>query len=191
MHLRGPMNISQLAVYQVPVEAAKLRKRSHVPFYNRRRALQQDLRFPNTSSSRTADVRRWATATDCSPVSTITSSVTLTDCGTEPRRYSTAAPNTTYVGPPSQCTPGTNSSALDCLWQQPPTVTSKLERHPKSPLELALAPSQHTTDDTTRLHKRAADWDRVAYYTSTAPAQATGFSFLANLGDPGQSGTFD
>lgn len=36
-----------------------------------------------------------------------------------------------------------------------------------------------------------ADWNRVAYYTSTAPAQATGFSFLANLGDPKKSGTFD
>jgi hypothetical protein len=188
MHLRGPMNISQLAVYQLPVEAARLRRRSHVPFYNRRRALQQELRFPNTSSPRTADVRRWATATGCSPVSTVTSTVALTDCGAEPRRYSTAAPNITYVGPPSPCTTGTNASALDYPWQQPPTVTPRLERYPKLPLELALARSPH---DTTRFHKRAADWDRVAYYTSTAPAQATGFSFLANLGDPSQSGTFD
>jgi hypothetical protein len=31
----------------------------------------------------------------------------------------------------------------------------------------------------------------VAYYTSTAPAQATGLSFLANVGDPQKSGTFD
>ncbi|KAJ4406767.1 target of Sbf [Didymella pomorum] len=31
----------------------------------------------------------------------------------------------------------------------------------------------------------------MAYYTSAAPAEATGFSFLANLGDPRQSGTFD
>lgn len=191
MHLRGPMNISQLAVYQLPVEAAKLRKRRHVPFYNRRRALQQDLRLPNTSSSRTANVRRCATATGCSPMSTTTSTATLTDCGTEPKRYSTAAPDTTYVGRPSPFTPGTNSSSLDCLWQQEPTVASKFERPPKSPLEPTLARSPQTTYDTTRLHKRAADWDRVAYYNSTAPAQATGFSFLANLGDPSQSGTFD
>jgi hypothetical protein len=34
-------------------------------------------------------------------------------------------------------------------------------------------------------------WERVAYYTSSAPAAATGFAFLANLGDPQKSGTFD
>ena len=41
--------------------------------------------------------------------------------------------------------------------------------------------------------KRAASstWSRVAYYTSTAPAAASGFAFLANLGDPQKSGTFD
>lgn len=37
----------------------------------------------------------------------------------------------------------------------------------------------------------ASMWNRVAYYTSTAPAAATGFAFLANLGDPRMSGTFD
>jgi len=37
----------------------------------------------------------------------------------------------------------------------------------------------------------AGVWDRVAYYTSTSPATATGFAFLANLGDPQKSGTFD
>jgi hypothetical protein len=42
------------------------------------------------------------------------------------------------------------------------------------------------------VHKAAAaTWDRVAYYTSAAPAAATGFAFLANLGDPQKSGTFD
>jgi hypothetical protein len=40
MHLRGPMNVSQLAVYQVPSEALKMQKRATVPFYNRRRALK-------------------------------------------------------------------------------------------------------------------------------------------------------
>lgn len=34
-------------------------------------------------------------------------------------------------------------------------------------------------------------WNRVAYYTSSSPAEATGFAFLANLGDPQKSGTFD
>jgi hypothetical protein len=40
MHLRGPMNVSQLAVYQIPGEALKMRKRASVPFYNRRRSLE-------------------------------------------------------------------------------------------------------------------------------------------------------
>ncbi|KAF2636177.1 hypothetical protein P280DRAFT_410219 [Massarina eburnea CBS 473.64] len=37
----------------------------------------------------------------------------------------------------------------------------------------------------------AGTWSRVAYYTSAQPAAATGFAFLANLGDPQKSGTFD
>ncbi|KAL5379813.1 hypothetical protein DPSP01_008283 [Paraphaeosphaeria sporulosa] len=37
----------------------------------------------------------------------------------------------------------------------------------------------------------ASTWSRVAYYTSAAPAAASGFAFLANLGDPQRSGTFD
>ncbi|KAF1959296.1 hypothetical protein CC80DRAFT_490251 [Byssothecium circinans] len=42
------------------------------------------------------------------------------------------------------------------------------------------------------VNKAAASiWSRVASYTSTAPAAATGFAFLANLGDPQKSGTFD
>jgi hypothetical protein len=50
MHLRGPMNVSQLAVYQIPSEALKLRKRASVPFYNRRRSLEH-----RTTSSDDAD----------------------------------------------------------------------------------------------------------------------------------------
>ncbi|KAH7123639.1 putative TOS1-like glycosyl hydrolase-domain-containing protein [Dendryphion nanum] len=38
---------------------------------------------------------------------------------------------------------------------------------------------------------QAAGWNRIAYYTSSAPAQATGIAFLANLGDERKSGTFD
>jgi hypothetical protein len=37
----------------------------------------------------------------------------------------------------------------------------------------------------------ASTWSRVAFYTSAAPATASGFAFLANLGDPQKSGTFD
>ncbi|KAF3001256.1 target of Sbf [Curvularia kusanoi] len=82
---------------------------------------------------------------------------------------------------------GTNST----ICQQPPTVTSKLERHPVPSLEATSAQSRGSSHDRANIDKRAADWDRIAYYTSATPAQATGFSFLANLGDPSQSGTFD
>ncbi|KAL5116933.1 target of Sbf [Pleosporales sp. CAS-2024a] len=43
----------------------------------------------------------------------------------------------------------------------------------------------------TGVRRAAGDWKQVAYYTSTSPAQATGLTFLANLGDPRVSGTFD
>jgi len=39
--------------------------------------------------------------------------------------------------------------------------------------------------------KAGGDWQRVAYYTSSAPASASGFAFMANLGAEGCSGTFD
>ncbi|KAI1515578.1 TOS1 [Pyrenophora tritici-repentis] len=41
MHLRGPMNVSQLAVYLLPSEAHFLRKRTTVPFYNHHRAIEK------------------------------------------------------------------------------------------------------------------------------------------------------
>jgi hypothetical protein len=43
------MNVSQLAVYQIPSEALKMRKRASVPFYNRRRSLE----YRTTSSGDT------------------------------------------------------------------------------------------------------------------------------------------
>ena len=201
MHLRGPMNISQLAVYQVPSEALKMRKRNTVPFYNRRQApKQRDLHFDGTGYTQPSDKRTWTTTTNCSFVSTVTSTVTVTDCGAGLSSTSTALPNTTYVGPPLPCEPTPevlpttidtwyasviNTSSSVYTSESPPTVTQNLERHPD-----IIQPLSSTTE-TAKLRKRAAAWDRVAYYTSTAPAQATGISFLANLGDPRQSGTFD
>lgn len=46
-------------------------------------------------------------------------------------------------------------------------------------------------DNKTVGKEEASTWNRVAHYTSAAPAAATGFAFLANLGDPWKSGTFD
>lgn len=211
MHLRGPMNISQLAVYQVPVEAAKLRKRNSIPFSNRRRALQQDgLRSHTQESPQTAGMRRWATASGCSSVTTVTSTITLLECGAKASSTFSRLPNTTYVGPPLPCLPtpyaspmaadtwhgpgGLNSTELNCTCQQPTTDATTaqiIEHHPENALGPSPARSLDPTNDISEMRKRDAAWDRVAYYTSAAPAQATGFSFLANLGDPRQSGTFD
>jgi hypothetical protein len=207
MHLRGPMNISQLAVYQVPNEASKMRKRSTVPFYSRRRALKQ--RNPSYDIPKIAHLlekRTWSTSTICNSASTVTSTVTVRSCTSGSSAISTAPPNTTYVGPPLPClstlgyqsttvhpsqTQVASLSAHNCTCESLPMVTQNLERHPKIASRPTSAQFPSPSVDTAHIHKRAADWDRVAYYTSAAPAEATGFSFLANLGDPRQSGTFD
>jgi hypothetical protein len=206
MHLRGPMNISQLAVYQVPNEASQMKKRSTVPFYNRRRALKHGGNVhDNVNNPQSLHKRTWTTTTSCSSVSTVTSTVTVTSCTSGLSSISTALSNTTYTGPILSClaTPDVTSTAMDisqtpvaslpspnCTCQNPP-VTQDLERHPKIVSRLSPDQSPSLTSDPVKIHKRAPDWDRVAYYTSAAPAEATGFSFLANLGDPRQSGTFD
>ena len=207
MHLRGPMNISQLAVYQMPDEASKMKKRSTVPFYNRRRALKQ--RNPSHVTpkiTRPLDKRTWTTSTICNSASTVTSTVTVTSCMSGSSAVFTALPNTTYISPHLPCLPAPGSQsatvnpsqteatslpAHNCTCQGQPTVTQNLHHHPKIASRPTLAQSLSLNVDTAHIRKRAAGWDRVAYYTSAAPAEATGFSFLANLGDPRQSGTFD
>lgn len=208
MHLRGPMNISQLAVYQIPDEASKMKKRSTVPFYNRRRALQQrDSNYDNLKNTQPLDKRTWTTSTFCNSASTVTSTITVNGRTSGSNAISTALPNTTYICPPLPClpTPGSQSTTVhpsqteiaglpahNCTCEGLPTVTQNLLRHQKigaSKPTPARSPSPGV--DTAHIHKRTADWDRMAYYTSAAPAEATGFSFLANLGDPRQSGTFD
>lgn len=208
MHLRGPMNVSQLAVYQLPSEMHTMQRRNTVPFYNRRRALKQrDIfrgtdvfseRLPSSSThnAEILDKRTYNTTTSCSR-STVTSTVTVTDCTTT----STAdqLQNTTYIGPPLPCfpTPEPSSSSTNispplsnCTSKSPPPVAQGSEQQPQivaTPSPISSAKVSHKRDDV----QAADDWSRVAYYTSTAPAQATGFSFLANLGDPQKSGTFD
>ncbi|KAI8940092.1 hypothetical protein NX059_003809 [Plenodomus lindquistii] len=129
------MNVSQLAVYQLPSEMHTLNKRNTVPFYSRRRALRQrDSPLPNS---------------DLRPVPTWKKSWFPFFRNRE----------TTPAG-----------SQL--------TVTSTVP-----------TPTAHTRAILKR--QTPDDWSRVAYYTSSAAAQATGLSFLANLGDPRKSGTFD
>ncbi|KAF9699574.1 hypothetical protein EKO04_002562 [Ascochyta lentis] len=214
MHLRGPMNVSQLAVYQIPSEAFKMRRRNTVPFYNRRRAMKQ--RDPDTAEiHRFDDVNQalplhkltWSTATNCSSLSTVTSTVFETNCGSSISSSTpTAMINTAYVRPPMPClhtpeiqlsttetsdAPIATLSSTNCTFPSPPTITKDLERHFTAALKSGPTHSSTPIIDKAEVRKRAAAWDRIAYYTSAAPAQATGFSFLANLGDPQKSGTFD
>lgn len=208
------MNVSQLAVYQVPSEVSKMRKRNTVPFYDRRRALKQidsDTaeidHLDDTNNASVLDRRMRKTNSNCSSQSTVTTSVFLTDCGrTTLSSASTAFPNSTNVGSPLPCLPtsdvqstsleasGTPNDSLlssSCTCGSPTITTKAIERHPEATLKPTSMRTSISDDEKSGARKRAAAWDRVAYYTSAAPAQATGFSFLANLGDPEESGTFD
>ena len=181
-----------------------MRKRSTVPFYNRRRALKQrDLGSNDTDHGLLHNKPTWTTTTNCSSVSTATTMVTVTDCAHSLNSTSTTLSTTTYIGPPLPCpptptastealhVPATDFSSPNCTCPDRPTLTIDLERQRKLALRSTTAQSAISTIDTSEIRKRAAAWERVAYYTSAAPAQATGLSFLANLGDPRKSGTFD
>src|SRR5690242_17312146 len=136
MHLRGPMNVSQLAVYQVPSEALKMWKRSVVPFYNRRRSHERvECHVKDTDLAQPLGKRTWKTTTGCELthddndpdlhvahglLSTVNTTVTVTECRTVPSIPTSILPNTTYVGPPSPClpTPDVLSTPTD-IWYAP------------------------------------------------------------------------
>ncbi|CAN9132778.1 unnamed protein product [Alternaria alternata] len=187
------MNVSQLAVYQLPDEVHTMQKRTTVPFYNRRRALEQ--RETPVISDTTA------TPTQSSSPSWFNRLNKWT--------YSTTA------GPPLSCMTtfaaasiaDPASSASDCTCGKDP-VDDPIFQRPNGQVYVSptsvLTPASFSTQDTSPVFQRpngqpydiptplpssmvkrqAADWSRIAYYTSTAPAQATGLSFMANLGDP-------
>jgi hypothetical protein len=182
MHLRGPMNVSQLAVYQLPSDMHALQKRNTVPFYNRRRALHRG-ETQVTSQSLLVDRRIFNTTTSCSPL-TITATVTVTDCESH-QPINTAVPvhDTTCIGPPVSCLlPPEVFGSDGGILASPRSFITTTPR----PAKRAITPPERGIG-----RRAGADWNRVAYYTSAAPAEATGLSFLANLGDPRQSGTFD
>jgi hypothetical protein len=215
MHLRGPMNISQLAVYQLPDEAHTMKKRTTVPFYNRRRALAQPEASISTNNaikaapSMTAGWlpffkrRTYNTTTSSLPTATkstviVTSTVSTVTVATVCPSSSVAqpAPNTTYIGPPLPCLstsaapPATNPipPVSNCTYkQQSPKPVAKLLNG--RPIYVYTPPPK--TNNPPPSKRQAPDWSRVAYYTSAAPAQATGLTFMANMGDPQKSGTFD
>ncbi|KAI4631861.1 uncharacterized protein J4E87_002568 [Alternaria ethzedia] len=355
MHLRGPMNVSQLAVYQLPGDARAMGKRTTVPFYNRRRSLEQPetpvattMLTQSTSSGRPNLFNRDACTTSSSCVSTTVTKTVTVKAPCSPTGTAQSGPNTTYIGPPLPCLPTSGAQSIsgstlpdpNCtcveneepepIFQRPngqvyvsPTPTLKhapetsstqdtlpVSQHPDgqpfevprpsssspqdtlpvsqrpdgqlfdSPLPspsstqdilpvsqlpdgqpiqfpspspssmqgiltvsqrpdgqpIVPSPSPSSPQETLPVSQRpdgqpfdipspspsppqdplpvsqrpdgqpfdipspspspiskrqGSDWKRIAYYTSTSPAQATGLSFMANLGDPQKSGTFD
>ncbi|KAL6711931.1 target of Sbf [Coniothyrium glycines] len=181
MHLRGPMNISQLAVYQLPSEIHASRRRSVVPFYNRRRARA---RYIKSYTEASANSSLLATQTwfprfhprASSTVSSLLTSSAAADAGAPCPANLDDRPewNTTYDGPP-----------LPCI-----SLPTSMATYSDKPLSTTPSHLNDPMKENT-LVKRAADWTRVAHYTSAAPSQATGLTFMANLGDPRKSGTFD
>ena len=134
MHLRGPMNVSQLAVYQLPDEVHTMQKRTTVPFYNPRRALEQretpmisdTTAIPTQSSSPSwfNRLNKWtySTTTGCTPA-TVTSTVTV-KAACSSISIPQAAPNTTYIGPPLSCM--TTSAAASIADPAPSASTLSL-----------------------------------------------------------------
>lgn len=210
MHLRGPMNISQLAIYQLPSDFHTLSKRMPVPFYNGRQAFDEsahDLTPDNSlegNQGSTLGKRTFDTMARCG-LRTITRTVTVTECtSTFGARTGTPIHNTTYVGPALPCmpTPALSSPGSDCPCKSATTPTRNpmqgqlpSRRFPnQSHVPSSPFPTEYRkiANNSSKLDRRdATNWSRVAYYTSAAPAQATGLSFLANRGDPQKSGTFD
>ncbi|KAH9879146.1 hypothetical protein J1614_002583 [Plenodomus biglobosus] len=188
-----------------------LNRRNTVPFYNVRRGLTERDVLHSTSAikrpSQTSKahwfpmLKRRCETSSCSQ-HTVTSTVTVTDCTASATTDSTN--DITYIGPPLTCL---NTSAplplsaklsppnSDCGRNSAPSVTDSDGWRPTLSPILASAPLAQIDAalqrDEIHIADTPPDWSRVAYYTSTAAAQATGLSFLANLGDPHKSGTFD
>ncbi|CAN9340353.1 unnamed protein product [Alternaria sp. RS040] len=183
------MNVSQLAVYQLPDEVHTMQKRTTVPFYNRRRALEQretpvisDTTATPTQSSSPGWLNRLNKWTYSPPLSCMTASA--------------AASIADPASSASNCTCG-NDRVDDPIFQRP---NGQVYVSPTSVLKPTSSSTQNTSPvfqrpngqpydipaplPSSMVKRQVADWSRVAYYTSTAPAQATGLSFMANLGDP-------
>lgn len=201
MHLRGPMNVSQLAVYQLPDEMRSMQRRNVVPFYNRRlarrdHALGAQMPIESEHPSATMEKPMPVTSTACNS-RTAPTTVTMKGCRSDTVATVQPLHNITNLGPPLPCQltpilscPTTSVSGME----GPCERISSASRSTRLPASKASALSTERKGcrlNTARVRRASSDWNRVGYYTSTAPAQATGLSFLANLGDPQKSGTFD
>lgn len=96
----------------------------------------------------------------------------------EDRLFVSPANAETRLSPTEQTGGSPVQQNLDARSTEATTFVTMARTHTKAKLEPRQTPL-------------GADWRRVASYTSAASAQATGLRFLANLGDPQKSGTFD
>lgn len=190
------MNVSQLAVYQIPSDAQKMQKRNTVPFYNRWRALRKrDMardvaivdehpQLADTDISLRSEQTMDST-TNCRRL-TVTPTIIAKACATSdpPSPHFLAVEPSTSITNRSYSVSGSTYKNLPSI-ARPTEVQAEITSSLTATLNVEAIPKRHD------VHVAAMDWSRVAFYTSAAPAQATGLSFLANLGDPQKSGTFD
>jgi len=157
MHLRGPMNISQLAVYQLPSDMHTLSKRNTVPFYNRqRRSKKRDADLPGGGSFDDNDAvplekRTFYTTenADCGP-RTVTMTVNVTECPLNFGQSTFMLPMTTYIGPVLPCMPTPDDPNCPCkhstLLSVAPselvTVSSRPVMTPSQPTTLPFQPTR-------------------------------------------------
>lgn len=104
-------------------------------------------------------------------------------------RFSEPSPMPSSLPPGERLCPCSDMQALS----EATSMDSLLPQESPIPSTLAtvIRRAQSETDSLPQATAAAAGWNRIASYTSAAPAQATGFVFLANLGDERKSGTFD
>lgn len=148
MHLRGPMNVSQLAVYQLPAEVHMMKERNIVSFYNRRRALQQRYTYPGANFDEPSQPSNTSpflelkgdTTTSCSR-QTVTSTVTVTDCSTSTSiasfqrnasqgpSLSCASPRFLYPLSPNMSSPSLNSPPATQPIEMQPQLSKRNDVH--------------------------------------------------------------
>lgn len=239
MHLRGPMNVSQVAVYSLASTVSNQRDRrsSMLESHDVSDSVSVEIDVnvdlpddwtndsllpltPSTAANGTMSAPD-CTPLSCSTTSTTTITVTTTRCNIDCPSGNSSLMSNLFMGTTAASTTHLEASDLS------PTISHVLSAHPDSPCPCATSTATSTTSrplvgfgtslstggqdflptpttlvkiarrstDThtsaAQVTAAAASWIRNAYYTSTAPAQATGLAFLANLGDPQKSGTFD
>jgi hypothetical protein len=244
MHLRGPMNISQIAVYTLQSTVGRrktqddvsknleyhekyLPKRLETPILSDEvptvSALYSEDLFVRHSIKSHPPPRHYTPKSSVSPtatctptpciISTVTTTtfVTATNCvmvcpalyaqptSTPPSADLSPSPSPSQQGASQSHAPCTcdGSASNDTTTSSPTNWTDYTATVPSSvraplPSTLITLTRPATSASASPLEARqGAAWRRVAYYTSAAPAEATGISFLANMGDPQRSGTFD